>query len=74
MTETEKIYRIEFELKSGNLVKSQLSESQLELLKSGEGLTSQHWYEGSPLLGSWSEYSCFDGAQIVKWKAYKHDF
>jgi hypothetical protein len=59
-----------FELKTGKLVKSEVTEQEFNRLESGQGLTKDYWYEGTPLAGSWSEYSCFKGNQIVNWKIY----
>jgi len=57
-----------FELKSGKIVRCKINKKQMRLLESGGGLSSDAWYDGSSDLGTWSEYCCFDGTQIVKWK------
>lgn len=60
-----------FNLKSGHMVRSEITEEQISELNSGAGLTKEHWYEGPIVLGTWSEYCCFDGTQIEKWKIEK---
>ena len=62
------IFLIIFELKSGKLARCKLNKKQMRLLESGIGLSSSVWYDGPSDFGNWSEYCCFDGTQIVKWK------
>lgn len=62
------LIQVIFELKSGKIVKSKLNKKQMRFLENGKGLSSDRWYDGPSTLGTWSEYCCFDGTQIVKWK------
>jgi len=57
-----------FELRSGKIVKCTISKKELKKLKSNKGLSELDWYEGSVITGTWSEFCCFDGTQVVKWK------
>lgn len=57
-----------FELRSGKIVKCILFKKQFKKLKSNKGLTTLDWYDGLVITGTWSEFCCFDGTQVAKWK------